>query len=66
MQDCNNDTFAEEEENRIEMQGLISGVENSQLKESVARDPSPSPDGGRKAWTAGEHCVLSTSGTIQI
>jgi hypothetical protein len=58
MEEGGNDDFTVEGETETEMQGLISGVGDSRLKESVASDPGPPPDGGRKAWTAGECCIL--------
>jgi hypothetical protein len=65
MEDSSNDDFAEEGETEIEMQGLISGVADSRQKELVDHDPSPPPDGGRKARAAGKYCILPILGMLK-
>jgi hypothetical protein len=58
MEDSSNDDDDFEVETGIEMQGLISAVGDPRLREPSERNSDPPPDGGRKAWTAGECCML--------
>ncbi|CAO2656558.1 Nn.00g053610.m01.CDS01 [Neocucurbitaria sp. VM-36] len=67
MENNSRDDLTVEGEIGIELEGLISGVGDSTLRELGTYSFVPPPDGGRKAWTAvacGFLVIMNTGGLV--